>query len=86
MVGSPTTPLAVILTPVGLGGQDGAISIDLRELRYVRVDKASWHATIGAGSLLGDVDDLLSMNKMNRVFSHGVCPGVGLGGHATIVR
>lgn len=68
----------------GLGGNDGALSIDLQELRYVTVDEDSWHATIGGGSLIGDIDDLLD-KKGNRAFSHGVCPGVGIGGHATVV-
>ncbi|KAH7322467.1 hypothetical protein B0I35DRAFT_509816 [Stachybotrys elegans] len=68
----------------GLGGYDGSLSIDLRNFRYVRLDETSWHATVGSGSLLGDIDDLLDNQKGNRVFPHGVCPGVGIGGHATI--
>ncbi|KAK1564182.1 uncharacterized protein LY79DRAFT_684126 [Colletotrichum navitas] len=67
----------------GLGGQDGSLSIDLQNLRYVIVNETSWDATIGAGSLLGDIDEILE-KKGNRVFPHGVCPGVGIGGHATV--
>ena len=49
------------------------------------MDTKTWQATIGAGSLLGDVTQRLHDNGA-RAFAHGVCPGVGLGGHATIVR
>ena len=48
------------------------------------MDEVSWIATIGGGSLLGDIDKLLEQ-KGNRAFSHGVCPGVGIGGHLTVV-
>ena len=69
---------------LGLGGEDGTLSIDLRELRYVQMNEQSWYASIGGGSLIGDIDDLLE-KKGNRAFPHGICPGVGLGGHATVV-
>ena len=49
------------------------------------VDKNTWQATIGAGHKLGEVDKKLHENG-KRAFAHGVCPGVGIGGHATIVR
>ncbi|KAK1962978.1 FAD binding domain-containing protein [Colletotrichum sublineola] len=67
----------------GLGGQDGSLSIDLQNLKYVTVNESSWDATIGAGSLLGEIDEILE-KKGNRVFPHGVCPGIGIGGHATV--
>ncbi|KAK3320398.1 hypothetical protein B0T19DRAFT_444242 [Cercophora scortea] len=68
----------------GSGGQDGAISIDLVNFQYVWVNTtaSSWQAHVGAGSKLGDVDDKLGPYK--RAFAHGICPGVGIGGHATI--
>lgn len=53
--------------------------------RYVTLDKTTWLTTIGGGSLLGDIDTLLEQENGNRAFPHGVCPGVGIGGHATIV-
>ncbi|KAF4466949.1 Reticuline oxidase [Fusarium albosuccineum] len=68
----------------GVGGYNGSLSIDLQKLRYVKLDEVSWHAAIGGGSLLGDIDALLDNKKGNRAFPHGVCPGVGIGGHATI--
>ncbi|KAI1151021.1 hypothetical protein F4825DRAFT_477460 [Nemania diffusa] len=58
----------------GLGGRDGAISIDLVNFQYVDPDRTE-------GSL-GMVDKVL--HKEGRSFAHGVCPGVGIGGHATI--
>ena len=51
----------------------------------VSVDKTTWQATIGPGARLGDVTQKLH-DMGGRAFAHGVCPGVGLGGHATIVR
>ncbi|KAK3680848.1 hypothetical protein B0T22DRAFT_485748 [Podospora appendiculata] len=68
----------------GSGGQDGAISVDLVNLQSVWVNTTggSWQAHVGAGSKLGDVDDKLAPYK--RAFAHGICPGVGIGGHATI--
>ncbi|KAI1131750.1 hypothetical protein F5Y10DRAFT_285684 [Nemania abortiva] len=68
----------------GLGGRDGAISIDLENFQYVELDTAedSWQARVGGGTRLGKVDD--ELNKKRRSFAHGVCPGVGIGGHATI--
>ncbi|RSL93695.1 hypothetical protein CEP52_013105 [Fusarium oligoseptatum] len=65
-------------------GADGSLSIDLTNLRYVILDEKTWHAKIGSGSLLGDIDDLLDRKPGRRVFPHGVCPSVGIGGHATI--
>ncbi|KAK3938847.1 FAD-linked oxidoreductase sord [Diplogelasinospora grovesii] len=68
----------------GLGGEDGAISVDLVNFQYVWVNTTadSWQAHIGAGGRLGDIDD--ELHKYGRAFAHGVCPGVGIGGHATI--
>ncbi|KAF4342092.1 reticuline oxidase [Fusarium beomiforme] len=68
----------------GAGGHNGSLSIDMINYRYVKLDKTTWLTTIGAGSILGDIDTLLEKEKGNRAFPHGVCPGVGIGGHATI--
>lgn len=65
----------------GLG--DGAITVDLVNLQGFAMDNSTWYASIGGGMNLGDVDD--KMEPTGRVFAHGVCPGVGIGGHATIV-
>ncbi|KUI72555.1 putative FAD-linked oxidoreductase YvdP [Cytospora mali] len=66
----------------GLG--DGALTIDLVNMQKYSMDETTWYATIGAGMKLGDVDTHLT--QTGRAFAHGVCPGVGIGGHATIIR
>lgn len=66
----------------GLG--DDAIVVDLVEMQQYSMNETTWYATIGAGMKLGDVDTFL--DKTGRAFAHGVCPGVGIGGHATIVK
>jgi len=58
--------------------------IDLANLQDFHMDKTSWQATFGAGYRLGDLDKKLQANG-NRAIAHGTCPGVGIGGHATIV-
>lgn len=67
----------------GLGGEDGALAIDLANLQSFSMDEETWQAAVGAGTLLGDLDDRLHVAGQ-RAVSHGVCPGVGIGGHATI--
>jgi len=47
------------------------------------MDTNSWIATFGAGHLLGDLTDKL-ISAGNRMFAHGTCPQVGVGGHLTI--
>jgi FAD/FMN-containing dehydrogenase len=46
------------------------------------MDTTTWRATIGAGTLLGELDKRL--HNHNRAMAHGTCPKVGIGGHATI--
>lgn len=65
----------------GLG--DGAVVVDLVNLQQYSMNKTTWYATIGAGMKLGNIDT--NLHKTGRAFAHGVCPGVGIGGHATIV-
>lgn len=65
----------------GLG--DGAIAVDLVNFQQYSMDETTGYATVGAGMKLGDVDT--NLEKTGRAFAHGVCPGVGIGGHATIV-
>lgn len=64
----------------GLG--DGAITVDLVNMQQYSMNETTWYATIGAGMTLGDVDT--NLHETGRAFAHGVCPGVGIGGHATI--
>ncbi|CAK7209818.1 hypothetical protein SBRCBS47491_000569 [Sporothrix bragantina] len=67
----------------GSGGQDGELMIDLAALNSFSMNNSTWQATIGPAAVLGDVTTQLIDNG-NRAFAHGVCPGVGLGGHATV--
>lgn len=67
----------------GLGGTDGAVVIDLENLQQFSMDESTWVATIGSGTLLGDVTTRLS-EAGGRAMSHGTCPQVGSGGHFTI--
>ncbi|KAF1972901.1 FAD-binding domain-containing protein [Bimuria novae-zelandiae CBS 107.79] len=67
----------------GIGGSDGAIVVDLKNFQQFSMDKNTWQATIGGGTLLGDVTKRLHDNG-NRAMAHGTCPQVGIGGHATI--
>lgn len=62
---------------------EGSIEVDLVNFQNYSMDETTWYATIGAGMNLGDVDTHL--HETGRAFAHGVCPGVGIGGHATIV-
>ncbi|KAF2728744.1 FAD-binding domain-containing protein [Polyplosphaeria fusca] len=68
-----------------LGGADNSklITIDLKNFNQFSMDKKSWQATIGGGTLLRDVTKRLHDNG-KRAMAHGTCPQVGIGGHATI--
>lgn len=48
------------------------------------MDNNTWQASIGGGTRLSDVTNKLHDNG-KRAIAHGTCPGVGIGGHATIV-
>lgn len=48
------------------------------------MDESEWLATVGAGMNLGELDVYLHKNG-GRAIAHGTCPGVGIGGHATVV-
>ncbi|KAK4638794.1 hypothetical protein QC761_704440 [Podospora bellae-mahoneyi] len=67
----------------GVGGSDGAVAIDMVNFQKFSMDTKTWYATIGAGNRLGEVDKKMHAQG-GRAMAHGVCPGVGLGGHATI--
>ncbi|OAA59010.1 FAD-binding, type 2 [Niveomyces insectorum RCEF 264] len=67
----------------GDGSIGGGIAIDLALLDQFSMDTATWQATIGPAATLGTVTQQL-VDHGNRAFAHGVCPGVGMGGHATV--
>lgn len=57
--------------------------VDLRRFQQFSIDPDTHIATVGAGTLLGDLDTRLS-NAGGRAVAHGTCPQVGIGGHFTI--
>ncbi|KAI8627322.1 Glucooligosaccharide oxidase [Xylariaceae sp. FL1651] len=67
----------------GLGGADGELVIDLVNMQDFSMNTDTWQATIGGGTKLSDVTERLHDNG-KRAIAHGTCPGVGIGGHATI--
>jgi FAD/FMN-containing dehydrogenase len=66
-----------------LGGTEGTIVVDMRNFQQFKMDTLTWQATIGGGTLLGEVTKRLHDNG-KRAMAHGTCPQVGIGGHATI--
>ncbi|GJJ10277.1 hypothetical protein Clacol_004503 [Clathrus columnatus] len=66
-----------------LGGKDDALVVDLSKMNTVVVDQTTWRATIGGGTRLKKVTDEL-YNQGQRTMAHGICPQVGIGGHATV--
>ncbi|GAA5977128.1 hypothetical protein JCM10908_004865 [Rhodotorula pacifica] len=62
-----------------LGGDDGALVIDLGNFRNITVD-GSGRASIGAGNRLGDI--YLALDAQGWAIAAGVCEAVGIGGHA----
>ena len=63
----------------GLGGKNGAVVIDLRNLKEITVSSSNI-ATIQTGNRLGNV--AVGLNDHGRALPHGTCPYVGIGGHA----
>ena len=69
----------------GLGGQDGGLMVDMVNFQQFTLNTTSWQATFGSGYKLGQLD--MQLHKSGgRAMAHGTCPGVGAGGHLTIVR
>ncbi|KAL1712875.1 hypothetical protein EV715DRAFT_277706 [Schizophyllum commune] len=59
----------------GLGGEDGALVVDLSNFKYIEVDEVANTVEVGAGNRLGDV--ALRLNDFGRALPHG--PGGGFG-------
>lgn len=63
------------------GGVDQhVLTIDLANFKDITIDELNI-AKVGSGNKLGDV--ALKLNEKNRGMPHGVCPWVGVGGHAS---
>jgi FAD/FMN-containing dehydrogenase len=67
----------------GLGGQNGAIVVDMKHFSQFSMDESTYTATIGPGITLGDLDTEL-YNAGHRAMAHGICPTIRTGGHLTI--
>ncbi|KAJ5318750.1 hypothetical protein MYU51_012905 [Penicillium brevicompactum] len=67
----------------GIGGQNGAIVVDMKHFSQFSMDESTHVATIGPGTSLGDLDIEL-YNSGNRAMSHGICPTIRTGGHLTM--
>ncbi|KAL6884855.1 Glucooligosaccharide oxidase [Trichoderma longibrachiatum] len=64
-------------------GDENGMMIDLVNLQSFQMDNATGQASIGSGFRLDGLDKLLHANG-GRAIAHGTCPGVGVGGHATV--
>lgn len=64
---------------------DGAVVIDMINFQEFSIDTNTWQATVGAGTRLGDMAKRLH-DAGGRAVPHAACPGIGIGGQATIVR
>ncbi|KAJ7583353.1 hypothetical protein C8J56DRAFT_1005322 [Mycena floridula] len=62
-----------------LGGEDGALVVDLVNFQAFEMNRVTWEARLGAGTLLADVTKRLH-DAGGRAIAHGTCPQVGLGG------
>lgn len=61
----------------------GGMVIDLWYFQQFKMDPETFVCDVGAGTLLRSLDEKLFANH-KRAMAHGICPQVGIGGHATI--
>ena len=65
------------------GGQNGSVIINLENFQEITLND-QFIAKVGSGVRLGNLAlGIYNQNNAKRALSHGTCPGVGLGGHAT---
>ncbi|KAJ7125701.1 glucooligosaccharide oxidase [Mycena crocata] len=65
----------------GYGSQDGSLVIMFRDMTRVSYSSSDGTVLVEPGIHLGDFA-LEIYNKFGRAMAHGICPFVGLGGHA----
>jgi len=65
----------------GLGGENGHLVVELDRMYNVTLDTKTQIATVQPGARLGHIATAI-YNQGKRAFSHGTCPGVGVGGHS----
>ncbi|KAJ6551851.1 hypothetical protein B0H19DRAFT_1159199 [Mycena capillaripes] len=64
----------------GLGGNSGALVIDMSKMKAITVRSSNNTAVIQTGNRLGDI--ALALNAAGRAIPHGTCSYVGIGGHS----
>ncbi|KAJ7456419.1 hypothetical protein B0H11DRAFT_2176103 [Mycena galericulata] len=64
----------------GLGGNNGSLVVDLRNLTAITVHPSNNTAIIETGNRLGDI--ALALNAAGRALPHGTCSYIGIGGHS----
>ena len=62
-----------------LGGTNGALVIDMVNFQKFEMDRKTWKATVGGGTLLKDITKRMH-DAGHRAIAHGTCPQVGIGG------
>ncbi|KAJ7282845.1 glucooligosaccharide oxidase [Mycena rebaudengoi] len=65
----------------GFGTRDGALVVNFRDMAQVSYNPSDGTALVQPGVRLGDLA-LALHDKYDRALAHGVCPYVGVGGHA----
>ena len=66
-----------------IGGEDGALVVDLEYFQRFEMDESTWYATVGGGTLLGELTKRMH-DAGGRVIAHGTCPQVGIGGASSM--
>ncbi|CAG8501720.1 3162_t:CDS:2, partial [Acaulospora morrowiae] len=64
-----------------LGGKDGALVVDLKNLNQISIDPIAHTAVIGTGNRIGPIYNAL--NEAGFLMAAGSCPSVGIGGQST---
>ncbi|KAJ7636679.1 glucooligosaccharide oxidase [Roridomyces roridus] len=64
----------------GLGGNNGALVVDMSKMKQITVRSSNNTALIETGNRLGDI--ALALSAAGRAMPHGTCSYVGIGGHS----
>ncbi|KAK1231407.1 hypothetical protein PQX77_005469 [Marasmius sp. AFHP31] len=68
-------------TANGLGGEDGALVLDVSKMTKIEIDPQTHIARVETGNKLGNI--AAALNAAGRALPHGSCTYVGVGGHAS---
>ncbi|CAG8546657.1 11577_t:CDS:10, partial [Ambispora leptoticha] len=63
-----------------LGGNDGALVVDLKNFSDLIIDTKTQTAIIGTGNRLGPI--YYKLSQLGYIIPAGTCPAVGIGGHS----